>query len=132
MANSREIEQKTVLCIDDDVRDLEIQKEALEQAGYKVLAVDDARVGLALFMTHDVDLVLLDFNFPKTDGGIIAHEMRRRKPNVPIAVVSGYLTEAAITEPMVDFIMEKPIAAAELAQAVAQLLAMEDQERRRA
>jgi CheY-like chemotaxis protein len=73
------MERKVVLCIDDDIRDLELQKEALEQAGFRVIAVDDARVGLAKFMTHDVDLVLLDFNFPKQTrssdrAGVWVHE----------------------------------------------------------
>jgi DNA-binding response OmpR family regulator len=116
------MEQKVVLCIDDDIRDLELQKEALEQAGYRVIAVDDARVGVAMFMTHDVDLVLLDFNFPKTDGGIIADEMRRRKPGVPIALVSGYMNEAVKVAPSVDLLFEKPLEAEELAVRIEKIL----------
>jgi DNA-binding response OmpR family regulator len=116
------MDKKVVLCIDDDIRDLELQKEALEHAGYHVLAFDDARAGLAVFMTHDVDLVLLDYNFPKTDGGIIAEEMRRRKPHVPIAVVSGYMDEAMKSESHVDMLFEKPIVPEQFAATVAQLL----------
>jgi DNA-binding response OmpR family regulator len=114
--------QQVVLCIDDDIRDLEIQKEALEEAGFRVIAVDDARVGLAMFMTQEVDLVLLDYNFPKTDGGIIADEMRRRKPHVPIALVSGYMSEAAKSMPAIDLMFEKPVEAAELARRIERLL----------
>lgn len=116
------MDQKVVLCIDDDVRDLELEKEALEGAGYRVIAVDDARVGLQMFMTHDIDLVLLDFNFPKTDGGIIAQEMRRRKPAVPIAVLSGYMSEAITTEPFVDLLLEKPYKAEDLVRSVKRIL----------
>ena len=123
------MDQQVVLCIDDDIRDLELQKEALEKAGFRVIAVDDARVGVAMFMTQDVDMVLLDFNFPKTDGGIIADEMRRRKPYVPIALVSGYMNEAMKSAPSVDLMFEKPVKAMDLAARIERLLREKAEER---
>ena len=123
------MDQQVVLCIDDDIRDLELQKEALERAGFRVIAVDDARVGVAMFMTNDVDIVLLDFNFPKTDGGIIADEMRRRKPDVPIALVSGYMNEAVKSAPSVDLMFEKPVKAVDLAARIERLLRERSSER---
>ena len=89
-----------------------------------------------MFMTQDVDLVLLDFNFPKTDGGIIADELRRRKPAVPIALVSGYLNEEVKAAPSVDLLFEKPMEAEELASRIENILReraeQESQNQRRA
>jgi DNA-binding response OmpR family regulator len=44
---------------------------------------------MEVFMRELLDLVLLDFNLVATDGGIIAFEMRRRRPEVRIAYLCG-------------------------------------------
>ncbi len=36
-------------------------------------------------MRERLDLVLMDFSLASTDGGIVAFEMRRRRPEVKIA-----------------------------------------------
>jgi CheY-like chemotaxis protein len=50
-----------------------------------------------MFATHDVDLVVLDFQMPKMDGGIVAQQMKNRKPLVPIIIQSAFSTAKVIT-----------------------------------
>jgi CheY-like chemotaxis protein len=44
---------------------------------------------LQLFATMAIDLVLLDYKMPETDGGQVAATMKRMKPDVPIILFSG-------------------------------------------
>lgn len=64
----------------------------LESRGYQVLTASDGTQGLALFEQHAVDLVVLDYFMPDMDGGVVAAEMRRRRPDIPIIFLSAYFS----------------------------------------
>ncbi len=78
-----------ILCVDDDVRDLELHSEILQKAGFQVFTAQDTRASMEIYMRETIDLVLLDFALENTDGGILAFEMKRRKPGVKIAFFCG-------------------------------------------
>jgi CheY-like chemotaxis protein len=63
----------------------------LEHLGYRVLTANSGREGLALFATHPVTAVVLDYRMPEMDGGQVAAEIRRLKPDVKILLLSAYL-----------------------------------------
>lgn len=71
----------------DSLRRDEIGK-VLESGGYHVLKATDTRGAMEVFMRTPVDLALIHFSLSKTDGGIVAFEMRRRKPEVKIVLLS--------------------------------------------
>jgi CheY-like chemotaxis protein len=79
----------TLLCIDDDLTALYIRRLVLERAGYFVLYAGDARTAVEIFTDTHVDLVLSDHFLQETTGMEMAAEMKRLKPNVPIAILSG-------------------------------------------
>jgi CheY-like chemotaxis protein len=83
---------KTVLCVDDEKVGLRVRKILLEGHGFKVLTASSGLQGLDLFDGNDVDLVVLDFYMPGLDGGQVAAEMRRRRPQVPIIFLSAYFS----------------------------------------
>ena len=79
-----------VLCVDDEVEALDLRKAMLESHGYKVLTATNAEEALKIFDSTEVDVVLTDHLLTKGQTGTaLAAEMRRRKPNVPIAIYSG-------------------------------------------
>ncbi|HXX00490.1 MAG TPA: response regulator [Candidatus Acidoferrales bacterium] len=80
----------TILCIDDHWNGLIGRKLLLEQQGYRVLEAIDGLEGLSLFATHLVDAVILDYQMPGINGSVIAVEMKRLKPQVPILLLSAY------------------------------------------
>ena len=82
---------KIVLSIDDEPTILYLRDMVLKSAGYEVLSALSGREGLELFDSHTVDLVLLDYYMPEMNGAEVAAEMKRRKPNVPIIIVSAYI-----------------------------------------
>jgi CheY-like chemotaxis protein len=62
----------------------------LEENGYKVLHAIDGLGGISLFAALRVDAVILDYQMPGINGSVIAAEMKRLKPNVPILLLSAY------------------------------------------
>jgi CheY-like chemotaxis protein len=86
------VRAKTVLCVDDERLGLRVRKIMLESRGFRVLTASDGRHGLALFEEHTVDVVVLDYFMPDMNGGQVAAEMRRRRPEVPIIFLSAYFS----------------------------------------
>jgi CheY-like chemotaxis protein len=78
-----------LLCIDNAVPVLEVLACVLEDRGYSVLVSPEARHGLSLFETKEIDLVILDYDMPEMNGYLVAREMRRLKPTVPIIMNSA-------------------------------------------
>ncbi len=83
---------KTVLCVDDERIGLRVRKIMLESHGFNVLTASDGRQGLAVFDQNEVDLVVLDYFMPDMNGGDVAAELRRRRPDVPIIFLSAYFS----------------------------------------
>jgi CheY-like chemotaxis protein len=82
----------TVLCVDDESIGLRVRKIMLESRGYAVLTASNGSDGLKLFEENPVDLVILDYFMPGLNGGDVASEMRRRRPDVPIVFLSAYFS----------------------------------------
>jgi len=83
---------KTVLCVDDERIGLRVRKIMLESRGFHVLTASDGRQGLEVFDANKVDLVVLDYFMPDMNGGEVAAELRRRRPDLPIIFLSAYFS----------------------------------------
>ena len=84
--------QKTLLCVDDNQSSLNICKIILENSGYKVSTASSGREGLEIFASNAIDAVILDYQMPEMNGELVAAEMRRTKPRVPILMLSGWVS----------------------------------------
>ena len=80
----------TILCIDDDVNFLELEKSILETNGYTVLIASDGPTGIALAFKSAVDVVVTAFKMPEMDGGQVAEVLLKRQPDLPIVVCTGF------------------------------------------
>ena len=78
-----------ILCADDSLSVLEGWKMLLERNGYKVLTATDGTEAFREFVSHPVDLVLLDYHMPHMNGDIAAAHMKSCKTDVPIALFSA-------------------------------------------
>jgi CheY-like chemotaxis protein len=85
----RESYKPLVLCVDDDEAILKVTKFALEGKGYRVLAVNNGAAALEAFAASPVDAVILDYEMPGMNGGQVAIEMKRIKPNIPKMLFSS-------------------------------------------
>jgi CheY-like chemotaxis protein len=91
-----------ILCVDDEELGLQIRKAVLEHAGYSVRTALNGSEGLDAFSCEPVDLVVLDYAMPGMHGGAVASEMRRRRPEVPIILLSAYINLPAEVIQIVD------------------------------
>jgi CheY-like chemotaxis protein len=80
-----------VLCVDDETVGLQVRRMILERSGYQVITALDGKSGLSLFESNPVEAVVLDYAMPGMHGGEVAALMRKRKPHVPILLLSAYL-----------------------------------------
>ena len=112
----------SVLCIDDEVLGLEIRKVVFERAGYKVLAASEGQTAIRLFLENDVDAVVLDYAMPGMNGSQVARALREIKPDVPILLLSAYLSLPEEASQWVDLIVNKGDGAPTLLLKVGELL----------
>ena len=80
----------TILCIDDHWNGLIGRKMLLEQNGYEVLEASGGDEGLKLFLSRNVDAVVVDYQMPGMNGDVVAAKMKRVKSHVPIMLLSAY------------------------------------------
>jgi CheY-like chemotaxis protein len=82
--------QPRLLCIDDEVIGLKVRRAVLERAGYEVVTAPDGKTGIELFEEQLFDGVVVDFLLPDADGGQVALQLRRLRPEVPVMLLSAY------------------------------------------
>jgi signal transduction histidine kinase len=115
-----------VLIVDDEEMVRELAGEVLERAGHKTLLARDGDDGLRVFEANgpDIDLVVLDRTMPGLDGLELLAEIRRRRPDVPAIISSGYSDDAGSRRLQalgVDAVLQKPWAPRDLVHLVTEL-----------
>ncbi|MFO7564542.1 MAG: response regulator [Enhygromyxa sp.] len=115
-----------VLIVDDEEMVRELAGEVLARAGHKTLLARDGDDGLRVFEAHgpDIDLVVLDRTMPGLDGLELLAEIRRRRPDVPAIISSGYSDDAGSRRLQalgVDAVLQKPWAPRDLVHLVSEL-----------
>ena len=111
-----------ILCIDDEVLGLEIRKVVLEREGYLVFTATDGPTGIRIFRQQPIDAVVLDFAMPGMDGGAVATALREIRPNIPILLLSAYLTLPEEVQAMVTLVANKGDGALSLLRNVKRIL----------
>src|SRR6266851_4800792 len=99
--------QKTLLCVDDNQSSLNICKIILADFGYKVIAAGSGREGLEVFASNAIDAVILDYQMPEMNGELVAAEMKRTKPQIPILMLSGWVSVPQSAREAVDEFVAK-------------------------
>lgn len=85
-----------VLLVEDDLTVADLTTEMLEGAGYVVVHVKSAAAALeALAGGCGVDVVLSDVMMPGGMNGVdLAREIRKRRPDLPVVLTTGYIEVA--------------------------------------
>ena len=84
---------KTVLVVDDEPKIVQLTRDYLEHAGFRVASAADGREALVSFRRDAPDLVVLDLGLPTLDGLDVARAIRKSS-NVPIVMLTGRGDEA--------------------------------------
>src|SRR5579864_4705362 len=84
---------KTILFIEDDPFVLDMYKQALTKAGYKVDIATDGKTGLEKGKTGSYDLILLDIMVPQMTGIEVLEHLRgsdgKGLPNTKIVILTN-------------------------------------------
>jgi len=116
---------KEVLVIDDEAGIADLVSWCLDPLGVAVVLASDLRSALDVLQTHDVGLVLLDFNLGDEDGLEILPSLREepRLAGVPVVAFTAHDSRRreAFDRGVASFIA-RPFATAELRETVDVLL----------
>lgn len=117
---------KHVLYVDDEAALVMLITRVLQREGYRVSAHSDIGGALAALRAapDDFDLVVTDYNMPGTSGLAVARAVRDIRPDLPVAMASGYLTSdlrVQAQEVGVRELIQKPYSVEALCDTVARL-----------
>ena len=78
-----------ILIVDDEPRILELILEHLEHVGFQCEEATDGSAALAALASAGADLVILDIMMPFVDGMTCLREMRKRKIDTPVIMLTA-------------------------------------------
>ena len=87
-----------ILVVDDDTIVTKSCKRILEGEGFEVSTVPSADNALESIKNYEFDLLLIDVKMPKHDGIYLMREIKKKWPDLPIIVMSGYPTQETISD----------------------------------
>lgn len=113
-----------ILYVDDEEAIVFLMKRLLERKGYRVSGYSDSREAIAALRAtpDEFDLVVTDYKMPAMTGLEVAGVIRAIRPDLPVVMASGYVTEELRQEAPAVGIREliyKPNTVEELCEAVA-------------
>jgi signal transduction histidine kinase len=116
-----------VLLVDDEVPVLAATAEVLSRLGYEAVSFSDSHAALVAFEAapEQFDVVVTDEAMPGLTGTGLARALRRRRPDLPIVLVSGYTGAIQMQQALaagVSELLTKPILSREMATTLARVL----------
>jgi PAS domain S-box-containing protein len=109
-----------VLLVEDDKEVAALTRELLSSIGFSVMHVESPTAALgALANARPVEVVLCDIMMPGGMSGLeLSREIRRRKPDLPIVLTTGYAESAAGMDERQFRVLLKPYSLEQLADAL--------------
>lgn len=87
-----------ILVVDDENIVLESCRLVLQTEGYEVILVSSSEAALKIIEEIAPSLLLIDLKMPGHDGMYLMGEVKQKRPDIPILVMSGYATKETIDE----------------------------------
>ena len=78
-----------ILVVEDDRKIASFVIKGLKQSGFAADHAADGEAGLALAVSTPYDAAVVDIMLPKLDGLNLVHELRNRKINLPVLILSA-------------------------------------------
>jgi len=116
-----------ILFVDDEKALVDIGVQLLEHLGYRVVARTSSIEALEAFRSQPekFDLVMSDQTMPNMTGEMLAKELIRIRPDIPIVLCTGYsemITEEKATALGIKKLIMKPILMREMSETIRQIL----------
>lgn len=128
VVGSREVSSGSILVVEDEAEILELNADVLRLSGYRVYEALGGEEALEILRSGaEIDLMLTDAAMPGMSGPRLAGKVREHWPRVRVLYLSGHAAATLATDTIEPTrLLTKPISAAELVNAVADVLAETD------
>jgi len=114
-----------IMYVDDEEMLITVMVRTLQVLGYRCVGYADPAVALAAFLTNPPAwaAVITDLSMPEMSGLELVREMRVVRPELPVALVSGYADDAArVQQAGISTWLQKPYSIETLGAALQELL----------
>jgi two-component system OmpR family response regulator len=78
-----------ILLVEDDLKIASFVVKGLKEAGFAVDHAQNGEEGLYMALTEPYDATIVDIMLPKLDGLSLIEELRRKKINTPVIILSA-------------------------------------------
>jgi DNA-binding NtrC family response regulator len=89
-----------LLIVDDERTVREVAREAALVLGYRAAASDSADQAMRLLESQSIDVVLLDMKMPGAGGLEILRQIKNRRPDIEVIVITGHGTVESAVQAM--------------------------------
>lgn len=117
--------QPHILLAEDEALSAMAIKEFLDINGFRVSVAEDGMVATDIFDQDPADVLLTDIRMPRKSGLALIAEMRVRRPDLPVVVMTGHLLEAMVplpSSPAQTIVLTKPFRLTDLLDAIRTVL----------
>ena len=90
--------RKRILLVDDEAIVLDTYSALLSEKGYAVVTANCGRQAFEEFLLQSFDLVITDLTMSDGDGFTLIKEIRKKSPDTPVLVITGYGYQQSIEE----------------------------------
>jgi DNA-binding NtrC family response regulator len=109
--------------VDDEKEFLDIMSERMQERGMTVKTADSADQAMAMLEKESFDAIVMDFKMPGMDGIQALKNIKTKKPELQIILLTGYATVEKTVEAMkigATDLLEKPADLEKLAAKIKQ------------
>jgi DNA-binding response OmpR family regulator len=79
-----------ILVVDDESNILKLYQTELQDEGYEVVTANSGTEAIEVFEKENPDIVTLDILMPDIDGIQVLRQMKEKRPNIPIIMLTAY------------------------------------------
>lgn len=119
--------ERRILVIDDEPIVRNLMGVLARHANFDVITIDSATAAMDWLAENDCDAVLSDVAMPGVSGIQFCRWLRENYPDIPVVVVSGYLTQDQ-TDELVELtvpVVYKPLRLATIRHAFSEILGID-------
>jgi len=114
-----------ILLVDDEANLRTVFSDVLKRAGYRVNTVEDGHEAVKEVEENTYNLALVDLRMPRMDGIEVLENIKKRKPELPVIIYTGYGSVTTAVEAMrkgASDYLNKPFSPEELKLSIKKVL----------
>ncbi len=101
-----------ILAVDDEHNIRDLLKYTLEPHDMEVITAENGRAAITVLENEDIDVIITDLLMPTMTGLAFIRELKKRKSNIPIIIITAYSNSDMVQEIVregVFRLIEKPL-----------------------